>query len=111
MKRLPAATIGILELHDKRNKTAFLKAYNPDAASNRLGPVGSGELRRLPRRQHVGELADAAARQHGLLRRPEQTPDGGGPCRSLPFRPHARPGGHGRRTARSATRRTGRARR
>ena len=41
MKRLPAATIGILELHDRRNKTSFLKAYNPDAASNRLGPVGS----------------------------------------------------------------------
>ena len=41
MKRLPSATINILELHDKRNRTNFLKAYNPDAASNRLGPVGS----------------------------------------------------------------------
>ncbi len=41
MKRLPAATINILELHDRRNRTSFLKAYNADAASNRLGPVGS----------------------------------------------------------------------
>ena len=39
--RLTAAMIDILELHDKDFKTDFLKYYNPNVASNRLGPVGS----------------------------------------------------------------------
>jgi mono/diheme cytochrome c family protein len=38
--RLSAAPIDILEIHDKSFKTEFLKYYNPNVASNRLGPVG-----------------------------------------------------------------------
>ncbi len=41
MTRLSATTINILELHDKRHGTSFLTNYDPDAASNRLGRVGS----------------------------------------------------------------------
>jgi mono/diheme cytochrome c family protein len=41
VSRLLAATINVLELHDKSFKTSFLKYYNPDVASNRLGSVGS----------------------------------------------------------------------
>ena len=41
MARMSSATIGILELHDKHHKTEFLRDYNPDAASNRIGGVGS----------------------------------------------------------------------
>jgi mono/diheme cytochrome c family protein len=41
MARLSSTTINILELHDKHFKTSFLKYYDPDAASNRLGRVGS----------------------------------------------------------------------
>ncbi|MGZ6231476.1 MAG: hypothetical protein ACXWMO_12000 [Syntrophales bacterium] len=41
MARLSATTINILELHDKHFKTNFLRYYDPDAASNRLGKVGS----------------------------------------------------------------------
>lgn len=40
MARLSATTIGILELHDRHHGTTFLRSYNPDAASNRLGYVG-----------------------------------------------------------------------
>jgi mono/diheme cytochrome c family protein len=39
--RLSATTINILELHDALKGTDFLREYNPDAASNRLGAVGS----------------------------------------------------------------------
>jgi mono/diheme cytochrome c family protein len=39
--RLTSASINLLELHDKSFKTKFLKYYNPDATSNRLGAVGS----------------------------------------------------------------------
>lgn len=39
--RLTSTMINILELHDKHQKTKFLKYYNPDASSNRLGKVGS----------------------------------------------------------------------
>ncbi len=39
--RLSAAAIGILELHDRHHGTHFLKEYDPDAASNRLGNIGS----------------------------------------------------------------------
>ena len=38
--RIASASILVLELHDKRHKTAFLKEYDPGAASNRLGRVG-----------------------------------------------------------------------
>jgi hypothetical protein len=38
--RLSAAPIDILELHDKSFKTDFLKHYDPNVASNRLGAVG-----------------------------------------------------------------------
>jgi hypothetical protein len=41
MARLSSTTINILELHDKHHKTNFLRYYNPDAASNRLGNVAS----------------------------------------------------------------------
>ena len=41
MARLSVTTIDILELHDRHHGTAFLRAYNPDAASNRLGYVGA----------------------------------------------------------------------
>ncbi len=41
MARLSATTINILELHDRHHQTNFLRDYNPDAASNRLGKVGS----------------------------------------------------------------------
>jgi hypothetical protein len=41
MARLKSASIDILELHDKFNHTHFLKDYNPNASSNRLGTVGS----------------------------------------------------------------------
>ena len=41
MARLSAASINVLELHDKRHGTNFLRAYDPDAASNRLGRVGA----------------------------------------------------------------------
>jgi len=41
MTRLSSTTINILELHDKHHKTSFLASYNPEAASNRLGKVGS----------------------------------------------------------------------
>jgi mono/diheme cytochrome c family protein len=40
MARLSSASINILELHDKHMGTAFLKDYNSDASSNRLGTVG-----------------------------------------------------------------------
>ncbi len=41
MARLSTAPINILELHDKHFKTNFLRDYDSDAASNRLGKVGS----------------------------------------------------------------------
>jgi mono/diheme cytochrome c family protein len=41
MARLSQATIDVLELHDKHHGTAFLKEYNSEASSNRLGSVGS----------------------------------------------------------------------
>ena len=41
IKRLTATMINILELHDRRHATTFLKSYDPEAASNRLGAVGS----------------------------------------------------------------------
>ncbi|CAI9086272.1 hypothetical protein A7K93_09005 [Candidatus Methylacidiphilum fumarolicum] len=41
MARLSASSINLLELHDKMFKTNFLKDYNPNASSNRLGSVGS----------------------------------------------------------------------
>ena len=41
MARLPAASINVLELHDTRHRTDFLRDYNPDAPSNRLGKVGA----------------------------------------------------------------------
>ena len=40
MARLSSASINILELHDKHEGTAFLKDYNSDASSNRLGANG-----------------------------------------------------------------------
>jgi mono/diheme cytochrome c family protein len=40
MARLSQASINILELHDKHAGTGFLKHYNADASSNRLGAVG-----------------------------------------------------------------------
>ena len=41
MARQSAATIDVLELHDKHYGTAFLKDYRPDASTNRLGAVGA----------------------------------------------------------------------
>lgn len=35
-----SASINILQLHDTRHKTEFLKAYDPDAVLNRMGSVG-----------------------------------------------------------------------
>lgn len=40
MARLTSASILILELHDRRHGTGFLKYYDPDASTNRLGRVG-----------------------------------------------------------------------
>lgn len=40
MKRQSQAAINILELHDKHQKTTFLKQYSPGASTNRLGAVG-----------------------------------------------------------------------
>jgi len=40
MARQSEASINVLELHDRHYGTAFLKEYNPDASSNRLGSVG-----------------------------------------------------------------------
>ena len=40
MARLSSASINILELHDKHAGTSFLKDYNSDASSNRLGVNG-----------------------------------------------------------------------
>jgi mono/diheme cytochrome c family protein len=41
VSNLLASTIDILELHDKSFKTNFLKYYNPNVATNRLGAVGT----------------------------------------------------------------------
>lgn len=41
MARQSQTTIGILDLHDRLTGTTFLKEYNQDASSNRLGSVGS----------------------------------------------------------------------
>ncbi|MBI5583655.1 MAG: hypothetical protein HY892_07505 [Deltaproteobacteria bacterium] len=38
--RLAAASINILELHDRRHQTDFLREYHAEAATNRLGRVG-----------------------------------------------------------------------
>lgn len=38
--RLSSTMINILELHDQHHRTNFLRDYNPEAASNRLGKVG-----------------------------------------------------------------------
>ncbi len=38
--RQSSASILVLELHDKLHKTHFLKDYDPNASSNRLGKVG-----------------------------------------------------------------------
>jgi hypothetical protein len=40
MARSSAATINVLELHDKHYSTSFLKDYKSDASTNRLGSVG-----------------------------------------------------------------------
>ncbi len=40
MARSSAASINVLELHDKHHSTSFLKDYRPDASTNRLGSVG-----------------------------------------------------------------------
>ncbi len=40
MARLSSGSINILELHDKRHGTHFLKEYNPNVSTNRLGSVG-----------------------------------------------------------------------
>ncbi len=40
MARQSQATINILELHDRHRGSAFLKEYNSEASSNRLGAVG-----------------------------------------------------------------------
>jgi mono/diheme cytochrome c family protein len=40
MARQSQASINVLELHDKNHGTTFLKEYNPNASSNRLGSVG-----------------------------------------------------------------------
>jgi mono/diheme cytochrome c family protein len=39
--RLTSASLDVLELHDQAFKTNFLKYYNPNVATNRLGPVGT----------------------------------------------------------------------
>jgi mono/diheme cytochrome c family protein len=41
MARLSQASIDILELHDRDHKTDFLREYQENASSNRLGGVGS----------------------------------------------------------------------
>ena len=41
MARMSTAPINILELHDARVKTDFLRDYRKDASSNRLGEVGT----------------------------------------------------------------------
>ncbi len=41
MARLSSSSINLLEIHDKMFRTQFLKEYNPNASSNRLGSVGS----------------------------------------------------------------------
>ncbi len=41
MARQSAATINVLELHDKHLGTDFLRDYNANASTNRLGAVGS----------------------------------------------------------------------
>ncbi|MDD5170378.1 MAG: hypothetical protein PHN75_16300, partial [Syntrophales bacterium] len=41
VKRQTAAMINILEIHDRRHHTNFLREYNSEAASNRLGKVGA----------------------------------------------------------------------
>jgi hypothetical protein len=41
MARQSAATINVLELHDKHLGTDFLRDYNANASTNRLGTVGS----------------------------------------------------------------------
>ncbi len=41
MLRQSAATINVLELHDKHHGTGFLGDYRPDASTNRLGSVGA----------------------------------------------------------------------
>lgn len=38
--RQSQASINVLELHDKHNGTSFLKEYNSNASSNRLGSIG-----------------------------------------------------------------------
>ncbi len=40
MARQSQTTINVLELHDKHFRTTFLKEYNSNASSNRLGSVG-----------------------------------------------------------------------
>jgi hypothetical protein len=40
MARFFSANINILQLHDARHKTEFLKAYDPDAVLNRMGSGG-----------------------------------------------------------------------
>ena len=40
MARQSQATIDVLELHDRRHGTSFLKEYGPNASSNRLGSSG-----------------------------------------------------------------------
>jgi mono/diheme cytochrome c family protein len=41
IRRLTATMINILEIHDRRHQTNFLGKYDSEAASNRLGAVGS----------------------------------------------------------------------
>jgi mono/diheme cytochrome c family protein len=41
MARQSAATINVLELHDKNHGTGFLRDYRSDASTNRLGTVGA----------------------------------------------------------------------
>ena len=41
MARQSQATINVLELHDKHHGTSFMKEYNTNAPTNRLGSVGS----------------------------------------------------------------------
>ncbi len=91
--RMASASILILELHDQRHKTHFLKGYNPAASSNRLGKVGpvncadchgdniSGNLQ-TPRPGTTGyrgvrakPLSEAIHSVHALL---AKMPDAGG---------------------------------
>jgi mono/diheme cytochrome c family protein len=41
MARLSQTSIDVLELHDRDHQTGFLREYNPNASSNRLGSVGA----------------------------------------------------------------------